>query len=78
MEALEPVGSLSMDDRRKSLTYLIYLKMKFDRNIMGRGCADGHKQRIYMKKGEATSSTVSVEAVFLTSVSDALEGRMQP
>ena len=39
----------------------------------GRGCADGRKQRAYIAKEEATAPTVSTEAVFLTTIIDALE-----
>ena len=41
----------------------------------GRGCADGRKQRAYIAKEEATAPTVSTEAVFLTTIIDALENR---
>jgi hypothetical protein len=53
----------------------MYLKEKADGKIKGRGCADGRKQRAYIDKSDAASPTVSIEAVFITSVIDALEGR---
>ena len=55
MGALEPVGRLSAEDRKRSLTYLMYLKKKSDGRIKGRGCDDGRKQRMHTVKGEATS-----------------------
>ena len=40
-----------------------------------RACADGRKQRVDEKKGENASPTASTEAVTMTSVTDAKEGR---
>ena len=51
------------------------MEEKLDGRIKGRGCADGRNQRRYITKSEAASPTVSVEAVFITSVIDALEMR---
>jgi hypothetical protein len=53
----------------------MFLKRKRCGTIKGRGCADGRKQRAYTAKEEATSPTIATEAVFLTAVIDALEGR---
>ena len=43
MGALEPVGGLSAGDRKRSLTYLMYLKKKSDGRNKGRRCANGRK-----------------------------------
>ena len=43
--------------------------------IKGRGVVDGRKQRDKIKPKDATSPTVSTEAVMLTATIDALEGR---
>jgi hypothetical protein len=75
MGALEPVRKLTREEKNAALGYLMYLKEKSDGRIKGRGCADGRKQREYITKSEAASPTVSVEAVFITSVIDALEMR---
>ena len=56
----------------------MYLKEKSDGRIKGRGCADGRKQREYIRKEDEASPTVSTEAVFITSVFDALENRGTP
>jgi len=53
----------------------MFLKQKRDGSIKGRGCADGRKQRIWQTKADISSPTVSTEALFLTSVIDALEER---
>ena len=66
---------LSTDDRHKALNYLMYLKQKRCGRIKARGCADGRKQRLYKGKDETSSPTVSTEALFLSCVIDAQEGR---
>ena len=76
-DELEPIPheSLSTDDRRQALPYLMFLKEKHSGQIKGRGCADGRRQRLYTSKEEASSPTVSIEAVILTSTIDAAKGR---
>ena len=71
----EPVHatSLSCEQKNKALGYLMFLKQKRCGRIKGRGCADGRKQRVWTNKEDATSPTVSTEAVLLTSVIDAKE-----
>jgi Reverse transcriptase (RNA-dependent DNA polymerase) len=66
---------LSFEQKREALAYLMFLKRKRCGKIKGRGCADGRKQRAYIAKEDAASPTVATEAVFLTAVVDALEGR---
>jgi hypothetical protein len=53
----------------------MYLKEKRNGTIKARGCADGRPQRLYKTKSEASSPTVSTEAIFLTALIDAQEGR---
>ena len=53
----------------------MFLKRKRNGKIKGRGCADGRKQRAYIAKEDATSPTVSTDAVFITAIIDAMEGR---
>jgi hypothetical protein len=53
----------------------MFLKEKWDGTITGRACADGRKQREGSNKYDATSPTVSLEAVLITSTIDAFEGR---
>ena len=73
----EPVHGkdLSSEQKNKALGYLMFLKQKRCGRIKGRGCADGRKQRVWTTKEDATSPTVSTEAVLLTSVIDAKERR---
>ena len=44
-------------------------------NIKGRGCADGRGQREFISKDEASSPTVSLYAIILTAMVDAIEDR---
>ena len=74
MEAKKPT-ELSPKQRREALGYLMFLKRKRCGTVKGRGCADGRPQRKYISKEESTSPTVSTEAVFLTAVIDAMQGR---
>ncbi|MDG7001629.1 MAG: hypothetical protein JRN15_21230, partial [Nitrososphaerota archaeon] len=66
---------LTKEQKKEALAYLMFLKRKRGGKIKGRGCADGRKQRAYTAKEDAASPTVANEAVFLTAVIDAMEGR---
>ena len=74
---MKPVhkGCLTVEQRREALAYLMFLKRKRCGKIKGRGCAGGRKQRACITKEDSTAPTVSTEAVFLTAVIDAMEGR---
>ena len=76
-DVMRPVykRSLMPEQRKEALAYLMFQKRKRCGKIKGRGCADGRKQRAYITKEESTAPTVSTEAVFLTAVIDAMEGR---
>ena len=65
---------LSADQCKALLGYLMFLKQKRSGQIKGWGCADGRKQRLYTRKEEKTSPTVTTEPVMLTSTIDAKEG----
>ncbi len=70
-----PAHSLTIEDKKGALPYLMFLKKKRNGTIKGRGCADGRKQRLYTSKEDTSSPTVSIESVFLTSVIEAHEHR---
>jgi hypothetical protein len=74
---MEPVGKydLTAAERKGALHYLMFLKEKRDGLIKGRGCADGRSQRGHMTKQETSSPTVATEALILSCVIDAIEGR---
>ena len=68
-------SKLNYQEKNKALESLIFLKEKKDGTIKGCACDDGRKQRVDAKKGDATSLTVSIEAVLITAVIDAKEER---
>jgi hypothetical protein len=74
---MEPVmkSDLTPTERKGALWYLMFLKEKRCGKIKGRGCADGRSQHEYMSKEETSSPTVATEALILTCVVDAIEGR---
>jgi hypothetical protein len=53
----------------------MFLKETRDGSIMGRACVDGRKQCETATPGDASSPTVPLEAVLITSVIEACEGR---
>eukprot|EP00957_Ditylum_brightwellii_P199568 15213248-Ditylum_brightwellii.AAC.1 len=68
------VKAPTADQKYMALRYLMFLKEKRPREVKGRGCADGRKQRVYKtKKKEAHAPTVSTKAMFLTAIIDAME-----
>ncbi len=68
-------ATLSKEERKASLQYLMFLKQKRTGVIKGRGCADGRKQRPYTAKEDASSPTVAIESVMLSCLIDAKEHR---
>jgi hypothetical protein len=74
---LEPISSkdLSPAEKKAALQYLMFLKQKRNGTIKGRGCADGRKQQDYITKEDASSPTVSIESVMISTVIDAKERR---
>ena len=68
-------GQLTTAQKKAVLRYLMFLKQKRCGRIKGRGCADGWKQRLWKNKDETSSPTISVEALFITCLIDAKEGR---
>jgi hypothetical protein len=74
---IEPKSAnmLTVEEKRKALHYLMFLKKKRCGRIKGRGCADGRKQRIYKTKEETSAPAVTIESLFLSSVIDVKEGR---
>ena len=57
------------------MEYVIFLAEKQDCSIKVRACANGSTQREYTSNDEATSPTVSAEAVMIRGVIDANQGR---
>ena len=62
---------LNHDQHLKVLESHMFLKKKrLDGNIKGRKVADGNKQQSYIPKEDASSPTLSTEAVLLTCIID--------
>ena len=76
-KVLEPrkPETMTREEKRAALHYLMFLTKKRCGRIKGRGCADGRKQRIYTSKEDASSPTVAIEALMLSCVIDAKEKR---
>jgi hypothetical protein len=65
----------SQVQRQTVLEYHMFLKHKHDGKIKGRTVAGGNKQREYISNEDASSTTVAAEAVLLSCIIDAEEGR---
>ena len=76
-KVLEPKDTTTMiyNDKQAALQYLMFLKQKRNETIKGRGCADSQKQHEYTAKEDASSPTVAIELVLLTSMIDVKENR---
>ena len=71
---LKPMNSTALSDEENNVIELLdVLTEKRDGVMKGRGCADGRKQRAFIEKEQASSPTVSLEALLLTCVIDVLE-----
>jgi hypothetical protein len=68
-------SELSKTQRQTVLESHMFLKEKRDGSLKGRTVAGGNKQRDYISKEDASSPTVATEAVLLSCIIDAEEGR---
>jgi hypothetical protein len=68
-------SKLSKTRRQTVLESHMFLKEKRDGSLKGRTVAGGNKQRDYISKEDASSQTVTTEAVLLSCIIDAEEGR---
>ena len=69
-------NTLTREEKRRALEAVNLIKKKRCGKIKGRTCANGSKQKRYLKHGETISSpTVSLEAIVGTLLIDAKEGR---
>ena len=67
--------SLSEEDKRNALPILIFLSEKRDGTIKTRACADGRKEKIWTRRIDASSPTLTVEALYHSLGIDAKEDR---
>ena len=66
---------LTHEQRKKALRAITVIKEKRCGKLKGRTCADGRKQREEIDPKDATSPTVSTEALLLSCAIDASENR---
>lgn len=64
-------NTLSSEQRRQALAYLMFVKQKHCGKSKGWGCTDGWKQLIYKTKEETSSPTMTTESVLLSCTLDA-------
>ncbi len=76
-EVFKPIAadSLSAEEKKKSLSLLIFLKEKRNGIVKAGSCANRSVQHSHVAKEEAASPTVALESVFVTSTIDARENR---
>jgi len=67
------VSTIKPEMRKKVLSYLMFLKRKKLETVKGRGCADGRKHNKSLKKEDAASPTVSIPALMISTIQDAIE-----
>ena len=72
-EVFKPImiSDLTKEEKEKTKNSLIFLTQKQDGTIKARACANGGTQRSYINKDDATSPTVTTEALLTTAVIDA-------
>ena len=77
MTVYEPIdpATLTKKQRQAALRALNLIKEKRDGRLKGRTVADGRPQRLLYEKSETTSPTVSTDALMLSIMVDAHEGR---
>ena len=60
--------------RSYGIDLITIIKQKWNRKIKGRACADGHKQRRYIKKEDVSShTTVQLDSLVIALLIDAQE-----
>ena len=71
---LDP-DSLTHEQKRNALRAVNLIKLKHDGKMKGRTCADGSTQRKYVPRDEASSPTLSLEALMTILLINAYEER---
>jgi hypothetical protein len=69
------VSALTTGQKREALRAVNLIKEKRSGKLKGSTCADGRSQRAHYTKEETTSPTVSTDALMLSLMIDAKEGR---
>ena len=69
------IEKLTPEKMRRALRLIMVVKEKRDGIVKGRGVADGSGQRGFIDEVDATSPTLSTEALAMTFAINAFEGR---
>lgn len=72
---LQSLSTLTRDEKKSALRYLMFVKKKRDGQTRGRGCDNRRKQHAYTNKNYFSSPTIATETAFLTLVIAAKEKR---
>ena len=76
IEAMNPDDMTNEDKMKRTLEAVTVIKQKRCGKIKGRTCADGSKQRRYLKEFESVASpTLSLDGLFGSTMIDVFEGR---
>jgi hypothetical protein len=77
LEVLKPLDAFTLSDEQKleALRAISVIKEKRDGTLKGRTCADGSSQQGQFSKAETGSPTIANDALFLSIMIDAFEGR---
>lgn len=68
-------SKVTRTEKRKALNLITKVKKKRCGKIKGRACADGRKQRRYLKKEDITSPAIQLESFIMLLLINAIEGR---
>ena len=76
-ETFDPRRADTLTERQKraALNLITLVTEKRCGKIKGRACADGRKQRRYIKREDVASPTVQLESLILSLLIDSVEGR---
>ena len=75
---VKPVNASTLTplEKYKYLPAVNLIKEKFSGELKGRTCADGSRQRKYLKEDESVASpTIALESLIMTMLIDTYEGR---
>ena len=68
MDTFTPVDAVNMtwEERKAAVSSLMFQKEKNNGDVKGQACANGAKQREYIKKKDVSSPTAYTESVVIT------------
>jgi hypothetical protein len=69
------ITEMKAQERKRAMESLIFLVEKHDGSVKACTCANGSTQRAYIPREEAASPTAATEAILITGVIEAKQGR---